>query len=411
MQDVKDPQEIESETLTSRRSLLLKTSGALASATLLLPGASQAQYGRWNDPADRGYRAVNQAHHCQQQYAQVNLVSDSPNTAIAKFYDPRLRSAWGIAQSSSGPWWVNNEASGLSTVYGGDGSVQLPVANIPSANPAKGQPATPTGIVFNTSQGFLLSNGKPATFLFSTLDGLLAGWNEGLPGGAAEVLVNHGGTSIYPGLATSPATCDGTTATFLYVPDFKAARVEVYDQHMRRASSIERAINCVPLPKDYAPFNVATVGPNVYVTYAKPDSSFGGLFPIVEAGNGLVVAFSPEGRLLRVLEHSKLLNGPWAVTLAPGNFGLYSHHLIIGNNGDGRINVYNPLTGGFIDQLRDQSSNPVVISGLWGMQFGNDTQVGGSATTLFFAASAGADFTHGLFGTLVPVQNAFGNSN
>ena len=396
-----------------RRNLLLQTTGALISGALLLPTGAQAQSNHRNWKGTSGYRygGPNRGPNLPQHYTQTNLVSDSPNTAIAKTYDPRLRSAWGMAQSSTGPWWVNNEASGLTTVYSGEGDTQSPFVRIPIAEPTKSQVATPTGIVFNPSQGFLLANGRPAKFLMCTLDGLIVGWNEGLPNNTAQVLVNHAGTSIYEGFAIAPATFNGVTSTYLYVPDFKASQVDVYDERMQRVPALERAINSISKPSDFAPFNVATVGPNLYITYAKPDSTFAGLFPIVEAGNGIVAAFSPEGKLLQVLEHSNILNGPWAVTLAPGNFGLYSHYLLVGNNGDGRINVYNALTGTIVDQLRDASNNPIEISGLWGMQFGNNTEAGGSATSLYFTASAGVDFTHGLFGKITPVQNAFGNGN
>ncbi|MEU1519879.1 TIGR03118 family protein [Streptomyces sp. NPDC005811] len=355
-----------------------------------------------------GGKAYRPLAHLPQAYKQENLVSDSPTTATAKSYDPNLRSAWGIAQSSDGPWWVNSQHSGVATVYSGRGAIQPPVVKVPIAKPAK-RFTGPTGIVFNPSRGFVLSNGKPATFMMGTLDGLIVGWNKDLHHGNAEVIFNNRATSIYEGIALAPATVNGKPGMYLYAPDFKAFRVDVFDEKFRHARHIEKAINSFRRPTGYAPFNITTVGATIYVTYAKPDPALDNALPVVEDGAGLVVAFSPEGKLLQVLQRSRFLNGPYGVTLAPGNFGLYSHHLLVGNNGDGKINVYHPLTGAFVDQIRDASNQPIAISGLWGMFFGNDTAIGGSATSLFFAASAGADFTHGLFGTLTPVQNKFGS--
>ena len=62
--------------------------------------------------------------HLPQHHKQTNLVSDAPATAAAGHIDRNLRSAWGIAQSSEGPWWVNNQFSGLATVYSGAGAVR-----------------------------------------------------------------------------------------------------------------------------------------------------------------------------------------------------------------------------------------------------------------------------------------------
>ena len=349
------------------------------------------------------------------QYTQTNLVSDSPGTAEAKTYDPSSGSSWGIAQSSNGPWAVANAAKGTVTVYSGGGEIAYNAVAVPPADPSVSKTGSPTGVVFNPSSGFLLANGKPAQFLASTLDGLIVGWNSALPGSASSVVINQKSKSIFDGLGIAPATVKGVTATYLYAPDFKAGRMLVYDGAFHRNTALENAFNQVVsvlfATKDLAPFNVQNVGGNLYVTFAQPDPSIGGIVPIVQAGLGEVLCFSPEGKLLQILEGGQFLNGPWAVALAPSDFGVYSHDLLVGNNGDGAINVYNPVTGQFIAQLQDSSAQTLKISGLWGLAFGSDTVAGGLATSLFFAASAGPTFSGGLFGEVTPVQNAFGTSN
>ena len=350
-----------------------------------------------------------------QQYEQTNLASDSPATATAKTYDPNMSSSWGIAQSSTGPWFVSQQASGLATVHSGAGETQSVLVKIPTADPAKFKVGSPTGTVLNTSQGFLLSNGKPATFLFCTLDGLIVGWNKDVPNNVGQVLVNLKDTSIFEGMAIASVTEQKNTETYLYVPDFKVSHVYVYDgqfKHVKKVEKqIEKTIKDSYTPDGFVPFNIQTVGPNLYITFGKPDSAFAGIFPITGAGTGRVLAISPKGELVQVLEHGDFLDAPWAVALAPGNFGRYSHHLLVGNNGNGTINVFDPVTGEFVDQLRDSSNKPIRISGLWGLSFGNDTAIGGPATSLFFSASAGPTFLGGLFGTITPVQNALGSTN
>jgi len=379
-------------------------------STIVLMGllASEATYGQSTEAA-YSYPTLSQHYH------QTNLVSDSPGTAIARAYDPNMSSSWGIAQSSTGPWFVNQQASGLTTIHSGSGATQSLVVKIPTADPSKVKLGSPTGVVFNPSHAFLLANGKPATFLFCTLDGLILGWNEDVPNNIGQVLVNQKDTSTFEGLAIASVSGHNRTETYLYLPDFKSGHVYVYDGQFKHVTKIEkeieRAIKATSLPEGLTPFNIQTVGPNLYMTFGKPDSAFGGIFPVVGAGTGRVIGISPKGELIQVLEHGPFLDAPWAVTLAPGNFGRYSHHLLVGNNGDGAINVFDPVTGAFIDQLRDSANKPILISGLWGLSFGNDTASGGPATSLFFAASAGPTFLGGLFGSLTPVENAFGNSN
>ena len=208
---------------------------------------------------------------------------------------------------------------------------------------------------------------------------------------------------------------DGVTATYLYAPDFKSGRIYVYDGAFKHVEFLERAIAKIVDPihrlTGLSPLNVQDVGGNLYLSLAQPDPALGGILPVVKTGSGLVISITPEGRRLQIFQRGQFLNSPWAVALAPGNFGTYSHDLLVGNNGDGAINVFNPVTGEFIDQIKDSSDKPLKISGLWALVFGGDTAEAGPATSLYFAASAGPTFSGGLFGELVPIQNTAGSSN
>jgi hypothetical protein len=113
-----------------------------------------------------------------QHYTRINLVS---NTAgAARVTDPQLINPWGISRSPGSAWWVSNQKTGISTVYDGAGEKQSLIVRIPRADPNNKNTTTgtPTGAIFNSSQtDFLLAPGKPARFLFSTIDGTIAGWN------------------------------------------------------------------------------------------------------------------------------------------------------------------------------------------------------------------------------------------
>jgi len=339
----------------------------------------------------------------QQQYKQTNLVTSSTAAADAPTVDPNINGAWGISESSTGPWWVADNVTGLSTLYSGVGAIVKLVVTVPSADPKASKNGTPTGVVFNANpSNFILPDGKAATFIFATLDGVIAGWNGTVPNETAQVLVNRKETSVYTGLAVAQATVNGVTGTYLYAADTREGKVSVFDSRFGEAKVIEDAIAKIAVPSGLSPFNVQNIGGNLYVTLSRADQTTG-------PGRGVVAAISPEGQLLGVLENGPFLNAPWGIAVAPGNFGQYSHDLLVGNNGDGQINAFNPVTGRWIATLVDATNKPLAIPGLWALSFGNDTANGGPATSLYFSADLNG--AGGLYGAITPVQNANGSNN
>ena len=114
-----------------------------------------------------------------QHYVQKNLVANTPG--VAPITDPHLVNPWGLSRGSGTPWWVSDNVTGLSTLYNGAGAIQSLVVTIPPTDPTN--PKTPTGTIFNGSAtDFLLAPKAPAIFLFSTIDGTIAGWNPGVGG-------------------------------------------------------------------------------------------------------------------------------------------------------------------------------------------------------------------------------------
>src|SRR6266478_7027695 len=113
-----------------------------------------------------------------QHYNQTNLVSNTSGDAPVT--DPQLINPWGLSRGSGSAWWVSDNATGSSTLYDGAGAKQSLIVTIPPADPnnKKTPIGSPTGTIFNGSQtDFLLAPGKPAAFLFSTIDGTIAAWN------------------------------------------------------------------------------------------------------------------------------------------------------------------------------------------------------------------------------------------
>src|SRR5260221_12847763 len=97
------------------------------------------------------------------KYVQHNLVSDI--TGLADRLDPALVNPWGIVASPTSPFWVADNASGLSTLYNGSGGpIALKVA-IPAPG---GKAGAATGVIFNGTSFFNAAPGKPASFIFAT---------------------------------------------------------------------------------------------------------------------------------------------------------------------------------------------------------------------------------------------------
>lgn len=339
-----------------------------------------------------------------QHYTQTNLVADIPG--VAAVTDSNLVNPWGLSRSSGGPWWVSDNGTGVSTLYDGAGTIQKLVVAIPPGG-SNSQTGTPTGTIFNGGGGFEVAPGKPSFFLFVTEDGTISGWNPGVNLGSAVLKVNEKEKSVFKGATIASASLPSLTpANFLYVADFRKARIQVYDSNFHHVSlSEEKAFDDDQLPPGYAPFNVQNIGGNLYVAFAAQDSAKHD--EVDGEGLGYVDVFSAEGRLLLRLQHGHWFNAPWGMVQASGDFGKFSHDILVGQFGSGEILAFNPVNGHLRGRLRDASGTSIKIDGLWGLAFGNGAGAG-SATSLYFAAGSGHE-QHGLFGTLTPVENPQGN--
>jgi uncharacterized protein (TIGR03118 family) len=346
----------------------------------------------------------------QQHYKQTNLVSDIPG--MAPVTDPNLVNAWGISRSSTSPWWVSDNGTGVATLYNGTTGAIVPlVVTIPPSSVNQGKMGTPTGQVFNGTTSFKLANGNPAAFIFDTEDGTVSAWNGG-QGTTAAIKVDTKGAAVFKGLAIGTLNDPIVGPTyFLYGADFRGGNVIVWDSGFKKISLGPTAFKDPQVPRGYAPFNVQNIGGNIYVCWAKQDSQKHD--EVDGAGFGYVTVFTPTGQLIRRLDHGSWFNAPWGVTQAPTDFGAYSHDILVGQFGSGEILVFNPLTGHFLGRLRDANNAPITNKGIWGINFGSSattTNNSGPATTLFFAAGID-DENHGLFATITPIENVLGGDH
>jgi uncharacterized protein (TIGR03118 family) len=351
-----------------------------------------------------------------QHYTQTNLVSNVAGQAPLE--DPNLQNAWGLVASPTGsPWWVSNNADGTSTLYsisanstGGLVATLIPInpapnefVKIPNA-PSQPPPGSPTGVMFNGSPtNFLLAPGAPAAFIFVTEDGTVQGWNPTVNRASAVIEVdnsqvpNAANGAVYKG--STIAEIDGHE--FILAANFRSGKIDIFDTNFKPVHFSEERFDDDSIPRDFAPFNVQGVGPNIYVTYATQDAAKHDPPTPGQPGDGFVDVFDRHGRLLQRLEHGNWFNAPWGVVWATPGFGEFSNTILIGNFRGDNISAFNPVTGKFLGNMLNPDGSTVLIDGLWALRFGNDGSAG-PATTLFFTAGPNGE-TDGLLGTLTPV--------
>jgi uncharacterized protein (TIGR03118 family) len=336
-------------------------------------------------------------------YVQTNLVWDGMNGPKAKTPDANLKNSWGIAFFPGSAFWIADNNMGVSSLYDGAGNVNPLVVQIP---PPAGSPpntlAAPTGIIANTTLvKFVIPNvtptGQSAFFIFDTEDGTISGWNPAVDKTHAQLIVDNSASgctdgSVYKGLAMGA----NASGVFLYATNFRCGTIDVFDSTFK-SPTLTGNFSDPKVPAGYAPFGIANIRGNLFVTFAQQNAAKHD--DVSGPGHGFVDIFDTDGHLIRQFAERGHLDSPWGIAEAPFNFGRFSGDILIGNFGDGTINVYDPRTGEFEDQLEDPDGEPITIDGLWALTFGGAT--GSNPGTLYFTAGPDGE-VDGLFGSIAP---------
>ncbi|MGI5512168.1 TIGR03118 family protein [Streptomyces sp. CA-106131] len=347
-------------------------------------------------------------------FQERDLVSDIPGRAEKT--DPNLVNSWGLARTTAGAIFVSNNGSNTATTYSGARDnqpviIHRRVVSIPAGG-------APTGVVRNDTDDFRFTDPKTgksgvARFLFAGENGDVFAFNPNVNRTNA-VRVAHedsdGETAVFKGLTIVPGEKehrndqkhekvgtwrDQCHEPRLLVANFRDARIDSFDTHFKLLPPDDRFQDPDPDKNGFAPFDVKLIGDKVFVTYAKQDAAKHD--DVAGPGNGFIDVFSTEGRLLERFASRGVLNSPWGLETAPEKFGKFSGDLLVGNFGDGTINVFDLQTGRFEGTVRDRHGNPIVIPGLWGLQRGTDKS--GGRNSVWFAAGIN-DENDGLLGTL-----------
>jgi uncharacterized protein (TIGR03118 family) len=347
-------------------------------------------------------------------FADTALVSNKAGVvATATTIDENLQNPWGIAVAPGLPFWIADNNSNLSTLYSGTGTNETQSITgsnsvgivIPAS--AAGVESNPTGQVYNGNGGFLIPTGRgqeTALFIYDGEGGTIVAWAQ--DSGATAVTAYDDGTAngtahaVYKGLAIG--TVNG--ATYLYATDLHNNKVDVFDTNFSKPAAMQGKFVDPTIPAGFVPFGIETVNGQLYVTYAMHDAAMHD--EVAGAGLGYVDVFDLGGNFISRFASAGALNVPWGVAVAPSGFGSIAGDVLIGNFGDGTINIYTPngSLATYVGHLTVANGGTFAVPGLWSLVFGNG-DADKPFTTLFYTAGF-ADQTDGVFGSISMTSTA-----
>jgi uncharacterized protein (TIGR03118 family) len=345
----------------------------------------------------------------QSGFADNALVANKVGVlATATTIDANLSNPWGLVTAPGLPFWVADNNNNLATLYSGTGAIQTDTVTgstdvgvaIPAS--ATGTAANPTGQVYNSGGAFLIptvAGQEPALFIFDGEAGTLAAWAKDSGSAAVTVYddgaVNGDNHAVYKGLAI--ATFNG--ASFLYATDLHNNKVDVFDGEFSKPANMQGKFVDPTVPSGFVPFGIAALGGKLYVTFAKRDTAMHD--ETTGAGLGYVDVFDFGGNFVSRVASAGVLNAPWGLALAPAGFGSLEGNLLVGNFGDGKINVFalnGAATATSAGALKVTNGGDFSAPGLWSLAFGNG-DADKPAATLFYTAGFGNQ-TDGAFGSI-----------
>lgn len=157
------------------------------------------------------------------QVSQTNIVSDGFKSALSK--TPKLVNPLGLAFGPNSPLWVANEGSSMSTQFWDGGKVDPINVMVP--------PSQPSGVVYNPGTGFTVTSGghsEPASYIFVTQTGRIAGWAPGVNlTTAIDAVDNVVPLSSYKGVEI--ASFNGKQ--YLYAANFHEGKIDMFDTNFK----------------------------------------------------------------------------------------------------------------------------------------------------------------------------------
>jgi uncharacterized protein (TIGR03118 family) len=241
------------------------------------------------------------------QYKQKNLVADEKGHAIRT--DTHLINGWGLAFFPHGPFWVGDEGTGVSTLYGPHGKIIPLVVTIPAApSQPLGAQGTPTGLVANATSDFVISqNGKsgPALFIFDSEDGTISGWNPDVDSNNAVIVIDYSTSkpkrrfpASYYGLAIGR---NSRGQDVIYAADGGASvdtdnnEIDMFDDEFDYLGSFSDP----QVPSDMGVYGIQNIDGKLYVSFAGFQPHQGGIIDVFDTDGKLLRRFAQTLRKVR----------------------------------------------------------------------------------------------------------------
>lgn len=283
--------------------------------------------------------------------------------------DPNLVNPWGIVIYNN-QLYVANGSTDSVTIYDVYGNSLL-TNPILVRDPAHNS-SFPTGLAINCTGNFLtppigtiIAPGKvtkPATLLTCSEHGTVHAYNAQVNAVQSYIVLNMQLTAevfVYRGLCIANST--------LYLADFFKGNIDVMDSSYNRLVGFNfiDGDTIDPIPLDYAPNNIVHIGCFLYVIWARKDP-FITLQDLPGPGHGFISVFNLDGSWVKRFTSRGVLNSPWAMIPAPCECGFPPGSFLVGNHGDGRINVFD-CAGRYVGPMLGPSGLPISLEGLWGL--------------------------------------------
>jgi len=223
----------------------------------------------------------------------------------------------------------------------------------------------PTGIVINGNGSFPVSNGvvtKTAVIIVCCEHGTVNAFNPNVDPLNSFIVLNQqltGEVAVYKGLALANG--------ILYLADFFQGHIDVFDSLYIRLTGYHfiDGDTSEPIPIDYGPNNIVHIGCYLYVLWARRDPNVT-VHDVDGPGHGFISVFNLDGSFVRRFTSRGVLNSPWAMIPAPCECGFPPGSFLVGNNGDGRINIFD-CNGRYVGPVLNPAGIPIIIEGLWGL--------------------------------------------
>jgi len=342
------------------------------------------------------------------QYRVTNLIADQ--SGPAPNVDPLLIDPWGLVMYH-GQFVVADPGAeeipgggggGAASFYMRRGTIARTAVTVPAAPSFGNIPGSPTGVVVNPSNDFVISKGgrsAPAELIFDTLDGTISAWSPKVDPDNATIVIDNSTRAPNPASYTALAIARSHDGHYiLYAVDSGISptqsnnEIAMYDGNFNQVGHFSDP----DAPTNMTAFGLQEIQQRLYVTYAAFAFIRGGVVDVFDLQGNLISRFAsngPEGPL----------EEPWAIALAPQSFGPKGGTLLVGDVSDGLINAYDPKTGSFLGRLESSPGNAISLAGLWSLLFDGDQLFFTDGPS--FPPNSGV-FADGLFGVITAQPGA-----